>query len=122
MAYGQELILDLHGCEVLTFNRRSLRSFGKALCAVIGMTPQKFVSWDDDGVSIEERQTEPKKKGYSAIQFLMESSIVIHALELTVSVHVNIFICKEFNRWKAKQFVKCWFHAKQITSRLIIRE
>lgn len=123
--YGPELILDLHECDVLTFNRKSLRSFGKALCKEIGMTACKFrfVPWDDDGVAPEECQIKPETKGHTAwaIQFLMESSILIHTLELTKSAHINIFSCNEFDRWKAKAFVKKWFGAEQITSRLIIR-
>jgi S-adenosylmethionine decarboxylase len=122
--YGPELILDLHGCDITKFNRKSLRDFGRALCKVIGMTPHKFRSepWDDDGVAPEECQVSPVKKGYTAIQFLMESSILIHSLELTKSAYINIFSCNDFDRNKAKQFAKKWFGAKQITSRLIIRK
>lgn len=119
--YGPELILDLHGCDVSTFNRKSLRQFAKGMCKEIGMTPHKFVSWDDDGVPPEECQTKPDTKGYSAIQFLMESSIVIHTLELRQEAFINIFSCKQFNRYKARQFAKNWFGAKKIVSQLIIR-
>ncbi len=123
MPYGPELILDLHGCDVSTFSRKSLRSFGKAICREIGMTPHKFrsESWDDDGVPAEECETSPVTKGYSAIQFLMESSILIHALELTQSAYINIFSCNPFDRKRAKSFTKNWFKAEQITSRLIKR-
>lgn len=121
MAYGPELILDLHGCDVTTFSRKSLRLFAKGMCKEIGMTPHKFVSWDDDGVPVEECQTKPDTKGYSAIQFLMESSIVIHTLELHREAFVNIFSCKQFNRTKARRFAKKWFKTERITSRLIIR-
>ena len=123
MAYGPELILDLHDCDTETFSRKSLRAFGKAICKEIGMTPHKFRSepWDDDGVPAEECQTKPETKGYSAIQFLMESSIVIHTLEIKKLALINIFSCNEFDRNKAKRFTKNWFGAKQITSRLVMR-
>lgn len=121
--YGPELILDLHNCDATTFNRKNLRAFGKAICKEIGMTPHKFRSepWDDDGVLEDECQVKPETKGYSAIQFLMESHIVIHTLELTRSAYINIFSCKDFDRNKAKRFTKNWFGAKQISSRLIRR-
>lgn len=121
--YGPELILDLHGCDISTFSRKSLRKFGKAICRVIGMTPCKFRSepWDDDGVPKKECQTSPVTKGHTAVQFLMESSILIHALELTQTAYINIFSCKPFNKNKAKMFAKNWFGATQITSRLIKR-
>ena len=119
--YGPELILDLHGCDVSTFNRKSLRDFCRALCLEIKMEAVKFVSWDDDGLAAEDCQTEPHTKGYSAVQFILTSSIVIHTLEMTASAYVNIFSCKDFDRWKAKAFTKKWFRAKKITSRLIKR-
>lgn len=121
--YGPELILDLHGCDVYTFNRKSLRDFGRALCKVISMTPHKFRSepWDDDNVAPEDCQTSPVTKGYTAIQFLMESSILIHALELKQAAYINIFSCNTFDRHKAKQFTKKWFGADTCTSRLIKR-
>lgn len=121
--YGPELILDLHDCDTTTFNRKSLRAFGRAICKEIGMTPHMFRSepWDDDGVPEDECQTKSETKGYSAIQFLMESSILIHTLELTRSAYINIFSCKPFDRVKAKRFTKNWFGAKRITSRLVKR-
>ena len=121
--YGPELILDLHDCDVSTFNRKSLRMFGRALCKEIGMTPHKFrsVSWDDDGAPVEDCQTSPVTKGYTAVQFLMESSILTHALELTKSAYIEVFSCKAFDRNKTKNFAKAWFGAQRITSRLIMR-
>ena len=119
--YGPELILDLHDCDVSTFSRKSLRAFGKAMCKEIEMTPYKFVSWDDDDVPENECQTKPETKGYSAIQFLMESSIVIHTLELRCEAFINVFSCKTFDRAKARRFAKKWFRAKRITSRMILR-
>ena len=119
--YGPELILDLHGCDVSTFNRKSLRDFCRALCLEIGMKAVRFVSWDDDGVPVGERQMESHTKGHSAVQFILTSSIVIHSLELTGAVYINIFSCKDFDQHRAKSFTKKWFGAKKITSRLIKR-
>ena len=90
---------------------------------MIEMTPHKFrsIPWDDDGVPIEDCQVSPVTKGYTAVQFLMESSIVIHALELSEAAYINIFSCKTFDRNKAKRFTVQWFKAKQCTSRMVIR-
>lgn len=121
--YGPELILDLFDCDVSTFNRKSLRDFGRALCKEIGMTPHKFRSepWDDDGVTAEECQVKPETKGYTAIQFLMESSILIHTLELKKLALINIFSCKSFETDTAAEFTKKWFGAKRITARFLER-
>ncbi len=75
----------------------------------------------DEGVEPEECQSSPEKKGYTAIQFLMESSILIHALELTGAAYINIFSCNPFDRNKAKRVTQEWFGAKRATSRLIMR-
>ncbi len=121
--YGPELILDLHGCDVKTFNRKSLQGFCRELCREIGMTPHKFrsIPWDDDGVPIKECQVSPVTKGWTAVQFLMESSILVHTLELTQAVYVNIFSCKKFKKKVATEFTQNWFGADDVTSRKIQR-
>lgn len=121
--YGPQLILDLHGCDTKTFNRKSLRSFCRGLCKEILMTPQKFrsIPWDDDGVPIQDCQVSPVTKGWTVVQFLMESSILIHTLELTESAYVDIFSCKEFEPDVAAEFTKKWFGAKKITARIFER-
>lgn len=121
MSYGPELILDLYGCDVSTFNRRSLHQFARRMCEEIEMTPHKYVSWDGDGLPPGECQTNPQTKGYTGIQVLMENSILIHTLELRGEVFINVFNCNPFDRAKAKRFAKKWFKAKRITSRLIQR-
>jgi len=119
--YGKELILDLHGCNVSTFNRNSLRGYFKAICQEIDMTRCKLVFWDDVGVSEEEKQTSPHTKGTSAVQFILTSSIVIHTLDLLGAVYVNIFSCKDFDADKARQFTKEWFEAKTFIAHVISR-
>ncbi len=123
LGYGKELILDLHGCDAKTFNRKSLRAFCRGLCKEIIMTPHKFrsIPWDDDGVPLVDCQVSPVTKGWTAVQFLMESSILIHTLELTKAVYVDIFSCKGFSKKKATEFTKEWFGAETITARMIKR-
>ena len=121
MSYGFELILDLHGCDNSTFNRRSIRKFFKFLCEKINMTKCKLCFWDDVGVAPEEQQTSPHTKGTSAVQFILTSSIVIHTLDLMGSVYLNIFSCKAFDKEKATEFSKEWFSAKECRSHFIER-
>jgi S-adenosylmethionine/arginine decarboxylase-like enzyme len=119
--YGQELILDLHGCDTRLFNRKSLRAYFKTLCKAIDMTRCKLVFWDDVGVPDEEKQTSPNTKGTSAVQFILTSNITIHCLDLLESVYVNIFSCKDFDAKTAKQITKDWFGSKQCSARKIER-
>lgn len=94
--YGKELILDLHGCNTETFTRGHIRTFFVLACDKMGVSPQDRHYWDDVGVPEEERQTDPKLKGTSAIQFLLTSNITIHTLDLLGQVYINVFSCGEF--------------------------
>ena len=119
--YGYELILDLHGCDVSTFNRDNMKSYFKKLCDEIKMTRCELHFWDDVGVSPEEQQTSPHTKGTSAVQFILTSTIVVHTLDLLEAVYINIFSCKEFDKDKAEQLTREWFKAKESRSHFIER-
>ena len=120
-SYGFELIIDLHGCNVLTFSRKSLRCYFKKLCKAIDMQRCKLCFWDDVGVPEEEKQTSPHTKGTSAVQFILTSNITIHTLDLTGAVYVNIFSCKTYDKELAEQITKEWFGAKECRSHFIER-
>jgi len=119
--YGFELIIDLHGCDVLTFNRESLDGYFEKLCKAIKMKKCERYFWDDVGVPEEEKQTSPHTKGSSAVQFILTSSIVIHTLDLLQAVYVNIFSCKWFDAKIAEEITKKWFGANGCSTRFIER-
>jgi len=119
--YGVELILDLHGCAVSTFNRTSLRKYFAKLCKAIEMKPEDLHFWDDWHVPAEERQTSPRTKGTSAVQFILTSTIVIHTLELTGVAFINIFSCKEFDQTVAERITREWFGASECRTHVIER-
>ena len=120
-AYGQELILDLHDCDVNRFTRRELEQFCKQLCELIDMERCDLHFWDDVGVPEDERQSDPKTKGTSAVQFILTSTIVIHTLDLMKAVYVNIFSCKEFDTDEAAAFTAKWFGSEDWTANVVIR-
>ena len=120
--YGKELILDLHNCDVIKFTRRSLRGYFKLLCKKIDMMPHRLCWWDDVGVPEGERQTDPKTKGTSAVQFIMESNVTVHTLDLLGKVFVNIFSCKDFDVKVAAKFTKRWFGGRVVSSHVIERK
>jgi len=119
--YGFELIMDLHRCDVATFNRKSLDAYFEKLCKAIDMQKCVRYFWDDVGVAPEEQQSEPHTKGTSAVQFILTSTIVVHTLDLLKAVYVNIFSCKEFDRNIAEKITKDWFGAEQCRSNFIER-
>lgn len=114
MSYGKELIIDIHGCDVSTFNRESIEKYFIELCELIDMQREDLHFWDDEGVPEEEKRTEPHVVGISAVQFILTSSVTIHALTLMRAIYVNIFSCKEFNSAHAKSFTQKWFMGKII--------
>lgn len=118
--YGHELILDLHGCDTSLFNRDDLARFFRLLCKRIDMKPEDLHFWDDVGVSPAERQTEPHTKGTSAVQFILTSTIVVHALDLTGKVFVNVFSCKAFDAADAESFCVEFFRAESVANRAVI--
>lgn len=107
--YGKELILDLHDCDVQTFNRESLDEFFSQLCDLLNMQKCERYFWDDEGVPEDERQTSAHTKGISAVQFILTSNITIHTLELLQCVFINVFSCKDYDADKAVDFCKRWF-------------
>jgi len=119
--YGHELIMDLHGCDVGTFTRESLKTFFGYLCTAIKMEPCDLHFWDDEGVPPEERQTEPHTIGISAVQFIVTSSIVIHTLPLLEAAYVNVFSCKPFDQRAAIRLIAAWFHSARSTYRMVQR-
>lgn len=119
--YGSELILDMHGCNVATLNRKSLDGYFDKLCKAIAMVKCERYWWDDVGVPEEERQTSPETKGTSAVQFILNSTIVVHTLDELGAVYVNIFSCKPFDRGIAEQLTSQWFGAKKCTTHFIER-
>jgi S-adenosylmethionine/arginine decarboxylase-like enzyme len=95
--YGKELILDLRDCDPGRMTRQAIRIFMRSACAKMQVEACDLHFWDDEGVAPEECQTDPKRKGVSAVQFLLTSSIVLHALELRREVYLNLFSCENFD-------------------------
>ena len=119
--YGKELIIDLHDCDVSTFNRKSLDAYFEKLCKAIKMHKCERYFWDDAGVPKEERQSEPHLKGTSAIQFIMTSNITIHTLDILKKVYINIFSCKDFDADIAAEFSRKWFGGRIVNKQVIRR-
>ncbi len=119
--YGYELVMDLHGCNVSTFNRKSLDGYFEKLCKAIEMEKCERYFWDDVGVAADEQQTAPHAKGTSAVQFILTSTIVIHTLELLAAAYINIFSCKEYDADLAAKITREWFGAEECRKHFIER-
>ena len=119
--YGFELILDLHGCDVGRFTRKSIEEYFVAVCNAIGMEREDLHFWDYEGVPAEEVSNEAHLSGTSAVQFITTSNIVIHTLDKLKAAYVNIFSCKEYDKKVAEKITKEWFGAKECRTHFIER-
>jgi len=109
--YGWELVVDLKGASPEMFTRSKLTEFVTKLCEVIEMEQCEIHFWDDLGVPDEDKQTDPRTKGTSLVCFIITSTIVIHTLDLTGEVYINIFSCREFNLSAASNYCSLFFNA-----------
>jgi len=119
--YGTELLLDLASCDTTKFNRKQIKSYFVQLCELIGMNAQAQYFWDDFRVPEAERQTNPKTKGTTAIQFILTSNITIHTLDLLGIAFVDIFSCKDYDTKLAEEFTVKFFGAAEHKSTVIER-
>jgi len=120
--YGDELILDLSGCNSAMFTRSSIREFLETLCDdILRMERHDLHFWDDEGVPPEEQQTDPRTKGTTAIQFILTSNVTIHTLDLLGAVYINVFSCDDFDPDKAAAFASEFFGAQEYRSTVVPR-
>ncbi len=120
IAYGHELIVDLHGCHGGPFGREHLDRYFFELCDLIDMERHDFHFWDyDDG---EERAAAPVHlAGITAVQFISTSNITVHTLDKLRAVYINIFSCKEFDYMGAMEFSKAFFGAREVEHHTFMR-
>lgn len=107
-SYGMELIMDIHNCNVVKFNRIDLTIYVEELCELIDMEREDLCFWDyEDSESYEKAPSH--LKGTSLVQFIKTSNITIHTLDDLGKVFINIFTCKDFSTEKAMAFSERFF-------------
>ena len=119
--YGYELILDLHGCDVSKFTRKSIKEYMVTVCDAIGMEREDLHFWDYEGLPEEEIPKDSHLLGTTAVQFITTSNIVIHTLDLLKAVYVNIFSCKKYDTELAEKITREWFSATESKTHFIER-
>lgn len=119
--YGQECILDIHDVPIELFTNKIVDDFAKDLVSKIGMRAGPAHSWGTIGDEGKYKD-HPKKDGISHIQFLWESSIVIHALDEIQKVFINVFSCKKFDANIVKEFALETFKGKVANETNITRK
>lgn len=113
--YGMEIIVDLHDCNIKRFTKKSLDEFFLKLCEISDMTAVgKPKYW-------HELSNIPHLKGYSGIQFIKTSNILIHTLDITKDAYINFFSCKDFNVDEVLNFIIEHFEAGRVYHRMLNR-
>jgi S-adenosylmethionine/arginine decarboxylase-like enzyme len=123
--YGQELILDLHHCDISKFNRENLETYIKNICTMANMERAMLHWWDyQDSPQQKEYDIKnaPNLVGTSAVQFIKTSTVVIHTLELWKKVFINFFTCRTFSAEKVKNYTEKFFGGKVVTYYNIVRK
>lgn len=122
MAYGKELILDLHNCDVSKFNREDIEAYLVELCDDIIDMEREDLHWWDYADEPEEYEKAPAHlKGTSCVQFIKTSNITIHTLDSLGIIYLNIFSCKEFDSDKVVDFTLKRFKGELLKSHVIGR-
>lgn len=89
-SWGKHLVVDGAGCTEAINNRETIIKFIDQLVHDIDMKaygrPQ--VEWFADH--------DPNKAGYTAVQLIETSAIVVHFVPQTWTLHADVFSCKDF--------------------------
>jgi len=119
--FGMELIVNLYDCSTAKFNKLGIATFVANLCKKMGFKRIKGCWWDDEDSPTKGRDLPKKIRGISFVEFIIGSSIVVHAMKEIKSVYINIFSCNMFDGEKALKICKGFFKAKKWRNWVIVR-
>ena len=112
--FGQLTIIDLNECDKeLVRSGSYVKKFVVGLCKAIKMNPC--------GEPLIRRFGNGNLEGYSLMQLIETSSVVVHLDEYKNNCFIDIFSCKEFDSKKAEKFCKNFFKAGNSKCRVLIR-
>ncbi|MFH1894494.1 MAG: S-adenosylmethionine decarboxylase [Patescibacteria group bacterium] len=112
--FGQELILDLYGCDLeIMQSKKKIKEFCKKICELIRINRvgEPFIRNTGKG----------DLAGYSICQFLETSSIIIHTCDPILEIYLNVFSCRLFDNKKAVDFTKRFFKPKKMKKIFLLR-
>ncbi len=114
-AWGMLASIDLSGCDnKLIQSPKAIKKFVAELIEKINMKPY--------GSTHLKKFGEGSLEGYSAMQFIETSSVVLHLDDKTGDRgFIDIFSCKFFDPSLAEEFAKKYFKAKKSRSKILLR-
>ena len=106
--WGRSVSVDLHGCdESLLKKPGEIKRFIRELSSLIKMKRHGPTRIDQFGSG--------KLKGWSAMQFIETSSIVVHCDDKGKRAFIDIFSCKKYSPKKVAAFSKKFFGADYVS-------
>ena len=115
--FGFELQLDILGVE----DEASMKSpeplvdFIKAIIQEIGMKAVGDPVVEYTAPDIE------SLRGYTIVQLIVTSSIILHVVERSRAIYLNVFSCKEFDPKGVKRIAAKQFQTKQVRGKFVRR-
>jgi len=115
-AWGLTASIDLTGCDhKLIQSPKAIKQFVNEVIRKISMKPY--------GPMHLKKFAEGNLEGYSVMQFIETSSIVIHFDDkMGDRAFIDIFSCKLFDPVVAEDFSKKYFKAKKSKTKILIRK
>ena len=112
---GQLTIINVYECdEGFVKSKARLTKFCGELCKVIKMKAY--------GKPIVDRFGKGELEGWSGVQRIETSSIVVHMDEFENKVFIDIFSCKNFGAEKARDFSRKFFKARKAICKTVMRK
>ena len=111
-AYGESLVLDLIDCDRDSFTRKDIGMLCRGLCDLINMQREDLYFWDYQDDPEGYRMAPDHLKGTSAVQFIRTSSLVIHTLDVSRQVFIDLFSCKPFDHDIVAEYAVTFFEGK----------
>jgi S-adenosylmethionine decarboxylase len=108
--------IDLHSCDQeLVRDEEKIKEFVKQLCRKIEMKQFGETTVIDFGEDL-------RVSGFSMTQLIETSLISAHFVNQTNNIFLDIFSCKFYDPFKAAEFAKVFFKARDYKLNYIIRK
>lgn len=115
-SWGKHLVVDASGCTEAINDKDTIIKFTKQLVKDIDMVAfgEPQVEWFADH--------DPNKAGYTLVQLIETSAIVIHFVPQTWTLHCDVFSCKDFDSETVIGLLREYFGIKGWNQREFARE
>ncbi len=114
--WGMATSIDLYDCNADSIrSAEKIRAFVDALCTLIDMKkfgPTVVVEFGED----------PRVSGYSMTQLIETSLISGHFANQSNAAYLDIFSCKAYSPYRAAEFAKAFFEAKDVKISIHLRD